>query len=149
MSTTLRDSTKLRSDKLQAEFSFPISGVEKLTRSTLKGVLKKALFAYKTVRLFRKQFSPLRYRTFISLKKQANLSSKFLSKTPLKPDRVSFCTPNYSRCKRNIVAGQGPYVGIRTMQENRHRVNGVGRGGGQTVFNQIPWNPVKIRLKSG
>ena len=36
----------------------------------------------------------------------------------------------------------------------RHRVDGVGRGGGQAVFNQIltnqiPWNPVKIRLKSG
>ena len=33
--------------------------------------------------------------------------------------------------------------------QNRHRVNGVGRGGGQPDFNQIPWNPVKIRLKSG
>ena len=30
-----------------------------------------------------------------------------------------------------------------------HRVNGAGRGGGQAVFNQIPYNPIKIESKSG
>ena len=32
---------------------------------------------------------------------------------------------------------------------DRHRVHGVGRGGARAVLNQIPWNPVKIWLKSG
>ena len=34
-------------------------------------------------------------------------------------------------------------------QISRHRVNGVGRGGGQTVFNQILTRFHGIRLKSG
>ena len=40
-----------------------------------------------------------------------------------------------------------------TCPPYRHRVHGVGRGGGQAVFwpdfNQIPWNPVKVRFKPG
>ena len=47
------------------------------------------------------QFSPLRYRSFISLEK-ANLSFKrSLSETPFKPDRVSFCTPNFKNPEKN------------------------------------------------
>ena len=49
---------------------------------------------------------------------------------------------------------------VFSLQKDRHRVNGVGRGGGQAVFNQIltrfhgirlksGYSPVKIRLKSG
>ena len=30
-----------------------------------------------------------------------------------------------------------------------HHSNGVGRGGGQAVFNQLPCSPVKVQLKSG
>ena len=48
----------------------------------------------------------------------------------------------------------GANVQDRTIQQEiavelRHWVNGVGRGGGQTDFNQISRNPVKVRLKSG
>ena len=38
---------------------------------------------------------------------------------------------------------------ILEAPENRHRVNGVGRGGGQAFFNQILTRFHKIRLKSG
>ena len=44
---------------------------------------------------FCKQFSPLRYRTFTSLKKGKFVLQKSLFKTPFKPDRVSFCTRNF------------------------------------------------------
>ena len=36
----------------------------------------------------------------------------------------------------------------RGMDWCRPWVTGVSRGGGQVVFNQVPWNPVKVRLKS-
>ena len=54
------------------------------------------VFAYKKWAVC-KQFSPLRCRIFISLKKgkfvcQTSLSER--TETPFKPDRVSFCTPN-------------------------------------------------------
>ena len=39
-----------------------------------------------------KQFSPLRYRMFISLEKDKFVFQTSLSETPFKPDRVSFCT---------------------------------------------------------
>ena len=48
--------------------NFIFSGVEKLTRSSLKGVLNRAHFAHKNGR-FAGSFLPLRYRTFISQKK--------------------------------------------------------------------------------
>ena len=61
-----------------------LSGVEKLTRSSLKGFLNRPLFAYKNGRFAS--------RTFISLEKGKLVFQKFLSETPFKPDRVSFCT---------------------------------------------------------
>ena len=44
---------------------------------------------------FCKQFSPLRYRIFRSLEKGKFVFQTSLSETPFKPDRVSFCTPNF------------------------------------------------------
>ena len=72
-------------------FPLKLSGVEKLTRSSSKGFLNRALFAYKNGH-FASSFPPLRYRTFISLEK-AILSFKVPLRNPFKPDRVSFCTP--------------------------------------------------------
>ena len=44
---------------------------------------------------------------------------------------------------------KGQRHNLDLSRKNRHRVNGIGRRGGRTVFNQIPWNPVKIWGKSG
>ena len=38
--------------------------------------------------------TPHKYRIFITLEKGTFVFQKSLSETPLKPDRVSFCTPN-------------------------------------------------------
>ena len=86
------------------------SGVEKLTRSSLKGVLNRALFAYKNGR-FWKQFSPLRYRMFRSFEKGKFVFQKSLSETPFKPDRVSFCTPN-KRFSRPSLHGAKSFNGF-------------------------------------
>ena len=68
------------------------SGLEKLTRSSLKVLLfDRALFDYKNG-CFASSFLPLRYRTFISPEKGNFVIQKTLSETPFKPDRVSFCT---------------------------------------------------------
>ena len=58
---------------------------------------------------------------------------------------------------RNLLSGGGqarsfrpdPETGRNWTQVPRHQVIGVGRGRGQAVFNQIPYNPAKIRLNSG
>ena len=60
---------------------------------------------------FCKQFSPLRYGTFISLEKGKFVFQKSLSETPFKPDRVSFCTPNLmsrdKTCRETFWGGGG------------------------------------------
>ena len=57
---------------------------------------------------FCKQFSPLRYRTLISLEKGKFVFQKSLSETPFKPDQVSFCTPNFLLMEEtNICEGLG------------------------------------------
>ena len=68
--------------------------MEKLTRSSLKVFLNRALFAYKNGRFASSFFSPLRYRTFISLEESNFTFQQSLSEAPFRPDRVSFCTPN-------------------------------------------------------
>ena len=70
-----------------------LSGVEKLARSSLKGVSNRALLACKHGR-FASSFLPLSYRIFISLEKGEFVFQKSLSETQFKPDRVSCCTPN-------------------------------------------------------
>ena len=66
--------------------------MEKLTRSSLKGLLNRARFACKNGH-FTSSFLLLGigyiYKTFES----RFVFEKYLSETPLKPDRVSFCTP--------------------------------------------------------
>ena len=77
-----------------SEFSKYSSGVENLTRSSLKGFFNRALLLIKWA--FCKQFSPPKYRPFISLEKGKFVFQKSLSETPFKPDRASFCTLKYS-----------------------------------------------------
>ena len=81
------------------------SGVEKLTRSSLKGLLNRAIFACKN-RRFCKQFSPLRYRTFISPKK-ANLSFKSPSPKPhLNRTGSAFALPKNGTDNQNLRPSQ-------------------------------------------
>ena len=69
------------------------SGVEKLTRSSLKGVSNRALFLYKNGH-FASSFLLLGIAV-LEASKKANLSFKSpLSENPFRLDRVSFCTPN-------------------------------------------------------
>ena len=65
--------------------------MEKLTRSSSKGFLKRTLFAYKNGR-FAGSFLLLGIGLFISLEKGRFVFQKSLSETPFKLDRVSFCT---------------------------------------------------------
>ena len=74
----------------------PFSRSRKIDPVQFKGFfLNKALFAYKNGRCA-SSFLLSGCRTFISLEKGKFVFQKSLSETPFKPDRVSFCTPDFS-----------------------------------------------------
>ena len=73
--------------------------------------LNRALFACKKW-AFCKQFSPLRYRTFISLKKGKFVFQKSLSETPFKPDGSVFALPILARISIKHSFAYGPHTGV-------------------------------------
>ena len=68
---------------------FEVSGAEKLTRSSLKGLSNRALSAYKNGR-FARSFLLLGIGF---LERRQICLSKVALRNPFKPHRVSFCTP--------------------------------------------------------
>ena len=83
----IRDRHKHR----QINIGLELSGVEKLTWSSLKGVSNRALFCLKNGH-FASRFLLLG-RAFLEASKRQIVFQKSLSETPFKPDRVSFALP--------------------------------------------------------
>ena len=65
-----------------------------------------------------KQISPLRYRIFRSLEKGKFVFQKSLSKTPFKPDWVSFCTPNYQGVQISGLSNVLRPLSLRALPRN-------------------------------
>ena len=121
------------------------SGVEKLTRSSLKGFLNRALFAYKRW-AFCKQFSPLRYRTSISLEK-GKLSFKDPSPKPhLNRTGSVFALPKEVWCVYQKACFQGK------KKENTYTPKSL-RGGCwgplRAVLVYRFWPPMSNKVKAG
>ena len=91
-----------------------VSGVEKLTRSILKGLSNRALFAHKNGH-FASRYLLLGIG-YLKASKKANCLSKVPLRNPIKPDRVSFfCTPKINY-RQTLLLGE---INFQLQIQNR------------------------------
>ena len=91
--------------------------------------------------------SPVKFTRKLVRKNSPWISAEAFSRT-IATTRVFYCCNSGSCGTSYFQIGSGSAAFLKPPCLGTG-VNGVGRGGGQADFNQIPWNPVKIWLKSG